>query len=73
MDDPHLYKEGVDGIIRRSVPEHEQEQILRKCHPEAYGGHHAGDRTTHKVLMSTTQLYSCRHVLGLQAQSSVGQ
>ena len=23
-DDPHLYKEGVDGIIRRCIPEHEQ-------------------------------------------------
>ena len=46
--DPHLYKKGVDGIIRRCIPEHEQEQILRKCHSEAYGGHHAGDRTTHK-------------------------
>ena len=23
-DDPHLYKYGVDGIIRRCVPEHEQ-------------------------------------------------
>ena len=44
-DDPHLYK-GVDGVIGRCVPEHEQEQILRKCHSEAYGGHHAGDRTT---------------------------
>ena len=41
---------GVDGIIRRCVPEHEQEKILRKCHSEAYGGHHAGDRTAHKVL-----------------------
>ena len=52
MDDPHLYKEGVDGIIRRCVPEHEQGQILWKCHSEAYGGHHAGDRTAHKVLQS---------------------
>ena len=51
-DDPHLYKEGVDGVIRRCVPEHEQEQILRKCHSEPYGGHHARDRTTHKVLQS---------------------
>ena len=51
-DDPHLYKEGVDGVIRCCVPEHEQEQILRKCHTEAYGGHQAGDRTTHKVLQS---------------------
>ena len=47
---PHLYKEGVDGVIRRCVPEHEQEQILRKCHSEAYGGHHPRDRTAHKVL-----------------------
>jgi hypothetical protein len=23
-DDPFLYKKGVDGIIRRCVPEHEQ-------------------------------------------------
>ena len=51
-DDTHLYKEGVDGIIRRCVPEHEQGQILRKCHSEAYGGHHAGDRIAHKVLQS---------------------
>ena len=51
-DDPHLYKEGVDGVIRRCVPEHEQEQILRKCHSESYGGHHARDRTAHKVLQS---------------------
>ena len=49
---PHLYKEGVDGIIRRCVPEHEQGQILRKYHFEAYGGHHAGDITDHKVLQS---------------------
>ena len=52
-DDPHLYKEGIDGVIIRCVPEHEQEQILRKCHSEAYGGHHAGDRTPHKLLQSS--------------------
>ena len=45
-------KEGLEGVIRRCVPEHEQEQILRKCQSEAYGGHHAGDRTAHKVLQS---------------------
>ena len=50
-DDPHLYKE-VDGVIRRCVPEHEQEEILQKCHSEAYGGYHAGERTPHKVLQS---------------------
>ena len=51
-DDPHLYKEGIYGIIRRCIPEHEQEQNLRKCHSEAYGRHHAGDRTANKVLQS---------------------
>jgi hypothetical protein len=49
-DDPHLYKEGVDGIIRRCVPEYELQEILRKCHGSAYGGHHAGDTTAQKVL-----------------------
>ena len=48
-DDPHLYK-GVNGVIRCCVPKHEHEQILGKCHSEAYGGHHDGDRTAHKVL-----------------------
>jgi len=46
-DDPHLYK-GVDGVIRRCIAEHEEEQILRKCHSEDYGGHHASDRIAHK-------------------------
>jgi hypothetical protein len=49
-DDPHLYKEGFDGIMRRCVPEYEQQEILKKCHSSAYGGHHAEDRTTQKVL-----------------------
>lgn len=50
-DDPHLYK-GVDGIMRRCVPEYEQQEILSKCHGSAYGGHHAGDRTAQKNLQS---------------------
>ena len=58
MDDPHLYNEGVDGVIRRCVPEHEQEQILRKSHSEAYGVHHAGDRTVHHVILLKALLYS---------------
>ena len=28
-DDPHLYKEGADGIVRRCIPEHKQQDILR--------------------------------------------
>jgi hypothetical protein len=30
----------------------EQQDILRKCHGSAYGGHHAGDRIAQKVLQS---------------------
>ena len=51
-DDPHLYKEGADGILRRCIPEYEQEEVLRKCHNSDYGGHHASERTAHKVLQS---------------------
>jgi len=49
-DDPFLYKKSVDGIIRRCVPEHEQQAIIRDCHDSPYGGHHARDRTAAKVL-----------------------
>ena len=51
-DDPHLYKKGVDGILRRCIPEHEQEDILREYHNSPNGGHHASERTTQKVLQS---------------------
>src|SRR3954469_15848413 len=34
-DEPHLFKEGVDGIMRRRVPEFEQQEILRKFHGSA--------------------------------------
>ena len=27
-DDPHLYKEDADGILRRCIPEHEKKDIL---------------------------------------------
>ena len=37
-------------IIRRCVPETEQGEIIDKCHASPYGGHFAGDRTTHNIL-----------------------
>ncbi|XP_058733559.1 uncharacterized protein LOC131605188 [Vicia villosa] len=51
-DDPYLYKRGVDGLIRRCVPEEEQKDVLRACHDSEYGGHFSGDRTASKVLQS---------------------
>ena len=39
-------------IIRRCVLESEQGKILYECHASQYGGHFAGDKTTHKILKS---------------------
>ena len=39
-------------IIRRCVPESEKDIILYECHASPYGGHFAGDKTTHKILQS---------------------
>ena len=36
-DDPHLYKEGVDGIIRHCVPEHEQDRFYESVTPNLMG------------------------------------
>ncbi|XP_050919496.1 uncharacterized protein LOC127137042 [Lathyrus oleraceus] len=51
-DDPFLYKKGVDGLVRRCVPEEEQRDMLKACHDSDYGGHFSGDRTATKVLQS---------------------
>ena len=40
-EDPFLYKYCVDQIIRRCVPEGEQQGILNHCHENACGGHFA--------------------------------
>jgi hypothetical protein len=39
-DEPYLYMHGVDGMIRRCVPESEMLPILKACHAGPYGGHH---------------------------------
>jgi hypothetical protein len=46
----HLYKMGVDNILRRYVLEHERPRILAKSHEGIMGGNYAGKSTTHKVL-----------------------
>jgi len=51
-DEPFLYKRGVDGLLRRCVPEDEQTKVLWHCHDSSYGGHFSGDRTAAKVLQS---------------------
>jgi hypothetical protein len=73
-DDPFLYKKGMDGIIRRSVPGSEQQSIIRDCHVSPYGGNHAGQRSAAKVLQSSFYwptlfkdvLNLCRYVINVK-------
>ncbi|XP_070022008.1 uncharacterized protein [Nicotiana sylvestris] len=45
LDEPYLYKQCVDQLMRRCIPEKEVELVLYDCHASPYGGHHGGDRT----------------------------
>ena len=49
-DDPYLWKQCTDQIIRRCVPESEVASILAFCHSHACGGHFGAKRTARKVL-----------------------
>ena len=46
----HLYKLGVDKILRRCVLEHERHIILVEYHEGIVGGNYAGKATAQKVL-----------------------
>ncbi|KAL4282055.1 hypothetical protein GQ457_03G020930 [Hibiscus cannabinus] len=51
-DEPYLFKQCADQIIRRCIPEEEQQLILEQCHSAPYGGHFGGNMTASKVLQS---------------------
>ncbi|KAK9021179.1 hypothetical protein V6N11_011180 [Hibiscus sabdariffa] len=51
-DEPYLFKQCADQLLRRYVPEEEQKDILFHCHTSICGGHFGGARTTAKVLQS---------------------
>ena len=51
-EEPFLFKYCADQIIRKCVPEEEQQGILTHCHESAYGGHFASQKTAMKVLQS---------------------
>ena len=48
-EDPYLFKYCADNIIRKCVPEEEQEGILSHCHDSVCEGHFASQKTTMKV------------------------
>ena len=47
-----MFKYCTDQIIRKCVPEEEQQGILSHCHESACGGHFTSQKTTNKVLQS---------------------
>ena len=49
-EEPLLFKYCADQIIRKCVPEEEQQGIQSHCHESACGGHFASHKTTMKVL-----------------------
>ena len=49
-DEPFLYKYCADQIIRKCVPEEEQQGILMQCHAYACGGYFFTQKTALKVL-----------------------
>nr|KYP51625.1 Retrovirus-related Pol polyprotein from transposon 17.6 [Cajanus cajan] len=51
-DDPHSFKIGSDGLLRRCVSREEAKSILWHCHNSPYRGHFNGERTADKVLQS---------------------
>ncbi|KAK9042484.1 hypothetical protein V6N11_017554 [Hibiscus sabdariffa] len=51
-DEPYLFKQCADQLIRRCIPEEEQQLILEQCHSAPYGGHFGGNKTAAKVLQS---------------------
>ncbi|XP_038693750.1 uncharacterized protein LOC119991476 [Tripterygium wilfordii] len=49
-EEPFLWKQCADQVIRRCVPEEEMISILRHCHSFPCGGHFGGNKTAAKVL-----------------------
>nr|GFB83713.1 reverse transcriptase domain-containing protein [Tanacetum cinerariifolium] len=48
-DDPHLFKNYADQVIRRCVSGQEAIEILKACHSGPTGGHHGLNYTARKV------------------------
>ena len=65
-EEPFLYKYCADQIIRRCVPEGEQQGILSYYHENACGGHFESQKTAMKVLQSGlywTSLFKDAHTM----------
>ena len=47
-----LYRKGIDQIIRRCVPDEEQQAVISEAHSGGSGGHFSGEITTRKILQA---------------------
>ena len=52
-DEPFLFKQCGDDIMKRCIPDSEIPTILEQCHASPYGGHFGGQRTAAKVFQSS--------------------
>ncbi|WOH00579.1 hypothetical protein DCAR_0519945 [Daucus carota subsp. sativus] len=62
-DEPFLFKQGVDQILRRCIPNNEVEGVLRECHSTGYGGHYSGEKTAKRVLQAVFTGQLCLKML----------
>ena len=51
-EEPLLYKQCGDGLIRRCLPEDEIKDVLTHCHSLECGGHFSSTKTAAKILQS---------------------
>ncbi|XP_049371127.1 uncharacterized protein LOC125836084 [Solanum verrucosum] len=51
-DEPYLFRECIDHVTMRCVPEEEAVEILHACHASPVGGHLSGIRSAAKILQS---------------------
>ncbi|XP_021743097.1 uncharacterized protein LOC110709193 [Chenopodium quinoa] len=49
-DDPLLFKQGVDGLFRRCVPDDEIHEVITMCHSSPCGGHMSANKTLTRIL-----------------------
>ena len=49
-DEPFLFNQGVEWVVRRCITEYEVDKVLESCHYSPFGGHHGGERISHIVL-----------------------
>ncbi|XP_021714895.1 uncharacterized protein LOC110682862 [Chenopodium quinoa] len=56
-DDPLLFKQGVDGLFRRCVPDDEIHEVITMCHSSPCGGHMSANKTLARILQCELEIF----------------